>query len=262
MHPVLLITGASSGIGEALAKVAARNKHNVVLVARSMEKLEALAESLRQQYNVHAYVCAVDLSEKDAAARVYSFCSESGLFVEYLVNNAGFGDFGFFHQSEWKVQEEMIAVNITALSHLTHLFIPAMIKRKKGAVMNVASTASFQPGPLMNMYYASKAFVLHFTEALANELEGTGVTVTALCPGPTRTGFQKVAGIGESPVTKGRKIPGADEIANFGYAAMMKGTIVAVPGVVNKMMTSVYRFLPRRWLVKIARMIQDRRTQK
>jgi uncharacterized protein len=177
-----LITGASSGIGLELAKVFAANKINLVLVARSESKLNELANEVKQQ-GVTVNVLAKDLSSYNTAKEIFDWCGQQNIQIDYLVNNAGVGDFGFFHESEWKKQEQIINLNITALTYLTHLFLPDMVKRKNGKVLNVASTAAFQPGPTMSVYYATKAFVLHFSEAIANELEKTGVTVTALCPG-------------------------------------------------------------------------------
>ncbi len=254
----VLITGASSGIGLELAKVFAQHKHSLILVARSKSKLEELAEVLRQT-GVEVHLLVKDLSINQSAVEVFDWCNQHGVVVDYLVNNAGFGDFGFFHESSWARQEQMITLNITALTHLTHLFLPQMVKRKSGKIMNVASTAAFQPGPTMSVYYATKAFVLHFTEAISNELKGTGVTVTALCPGATESGFQSAAAMEESKLVKGKKLPSSLDVAMYGYKAMMNGRTVAVHGSMNSMMATGYRFLPRKWIVQVTRMIQDKK---
>jgi hypothetical protein len=180
------------------------------------------------------------------------------LQIDYLINNAGFGDFGFFAQSNWDKQLQMINLNITTLTHLTHLFLPAMIKNKYGRVMNVASTAAFQPGPTMSVYYATKAFVLHFSEAIANELEGSGVTVTALCPGATESGFQSAAAMEESKLVKGKKLPSSAEVAQYGFNAMMNGKKVAIHGMMNYLMANSIRFTPRALVLKVVRMMQDK----
>jgi len=151
----------------------------------------------------------------------------------------------------------MINVNITALTYLTRLFLPQMVKNGFGKIMNVASTAAFQPGPTMSVYYATKAYVLHFSEAIGNELEGTGVTVTALCPGATTSGFQAAANLGESKLVKGKKLPTSKDVAEYGYRAMMKGKAVAIHGFGNWLLAQSPRFAPRSWVVKVARKVQE-----
>jgi uncharacterized protein len=237
-----IITGASGGIGLELAKLFAADGHNLVLVARSEGKLKELAGQLEQQFKIVAHVLAKDLA----------------VTIDYLVNNAGFGDFGFFHESDWSKQEQMINLNITALTYLTHLFLPAMVQRKNGRVLNVASTAAFQPGPTMSVYYATKAFVLHFSEAISNELNGTGVTVTAYCPGAFESGFQAAAAMEESKLIKGKKLPTSLEIAKYGYRQMHKGTRVAIPGLMNKIMANSIRFTPRGLVLKVVRAMQNK----
>jgi len=211
-----LITGASSGIGLELAKIFAQNKINVVLVARSEDKLMQLAHDIKNQYGIAVAVLAKDLSDYNNSKEVFEHCNQQNIQIDYLVNNAGFGDFGFFADSDWDKQLQMINLNITTLTYLTRLFLPGMLERKYGKIMNVASTAAFQPGPTMSVYYATKAYVLHFSEAIANELEGTGVTVTALCPGATESGFQSVANLQESKMVKGKKLPSSEEVAKYG----------------------------------------------
>ncbi|OIR05037.1 sulfoacetaldehyde reductase [mine drainage metagenome] len=253
-----LITGASSGIGEEFAKLFAKDKINLVLVARSENKLKDLANELHEQFGVAVKVLAKDLSVLKQVEEVYEELQQQNISIDYLVNNAGFGDYNLFAESDWKKQEEMINLNIMALTKLTHLFLPAMVKNKFGKVLNVASAAAFQPGPTMSVYYASKAFVLHFSEAISNELEGTGVSVTALCPGAFESGFQKAASLEESRLVKGKKLPTSKEIAAFGYKHLMKGTRVCIPGTMNYIMANSVRFTPRSLVLKIVRMMQDK----
>lgn len=253
-----LITGASSGIGLELSELFAKNNTNLVLVARSESKLKELADRLQKQYNIKVYLLTKDLSKYDTAKEIFDWCSSQEIVVNFLVNNAGFGDFGMFSESKWEKQLQMINLNITTLSYLTHLFLPSMVARKQGRVLNVASTAAFQPGPLMAVYYATKAYVLHFSEAIANELSGTGVTVTALCPGATESGFQAAADMQESKLVKGKKLPTSKEVAEYGYKAMMQGKAVAIHGTMNYLMANSVRFTPRDLVVKIARSVQDK----
>ena len=252
-----LITGASSGIGLELARVFAREGHQLVLVARSGDKLQALANELREKYRTDVTVIAADLSQMAAVKRIYDQLNQENKQIDFLVNNAGFGDFGFFIESDWSKTEQMINLNIKALTYLTKLFLPQMVKNGSGKIMNVASTAAFQPGPTMSVYYASKAYVLHFSEAIGNELKGTGVTVTALCPGATESGFQAVAKLEESKLVKGKKLPSSEAVAEYGYKAMMKGKAVAIHGFGNWLLAQSPRFAPRSWVVKVARKIQE-----
>jgi short-subunit dehydrogenase len=253
-----LITGASSGIGLEFAKIMAQDGVNLVLVARSETKLAELAAYIRNSYGIQVDILVKDLSRPEAPAEVFQYTKSKGLEVDYLVNNAGFGDFGFFWETDWDKSVQMIQLNMTALTSLCHLYLPEMVKRKSGRILNVASTAAFQPGPTMAVYYATKAYVLHFSEAIANELEGTGVTVTTLCPGPTESNFQQAAAMEESKMVKGKKMPSANEVANFGYQSMLKGQVVAIHGVKNYLMANSVRFSPRSWVVKLVRSMQDK----
>ncbi len=246
-----LISGASSGIGYELAKVFAENKIDTVLVARSEDKLNKLAQMLANEHQIRTKVIPMDLSQKDAPKQVYDTLNREGIEVGYLVNNAGFGDYGEFKDADWEKEETMIDLNIKALTHFTKLFLPDMLKRNKGRILNLGSTGSFQPCPLMAVYCASKAYVLSFSEALANELRETNITVTALCPGATKSGFQEKAEIQDSKFVK--NLVSAEEVAKFGYNAMMKGKTVAVHGFINKVMASSVRFIPRKIVTKIAR---------
>lgn len=254
-----LITGASDGIGLEMAKIHASKGGDLILVARSADKLLHLKEELESAHKINVRVIGKDLSNENAALEVYNEVKAAGITVDYLINNAGFGDFGFFTEGNWEKQNRMIQLNITTLTQFTRLFLSDMIVRRSGKIVNVASTASFQPGPLMAVYYATKAYVLHFSEAVNNEIAGSGVTITALCPGATASGFQKAAGMEESKLVKGRKLPTSIEVAAFGYRAMLNGKTVAIPGLMNKLMVFGVRFLPRKWVVKVARSVQDKR---
>lgn len=251
-----LITGASSGIGLEFAKIFAARNSNLVLVARSAGKLNELSAQLVKEYGITVRVVAADLSRMDEVQQVYDICEQEGIIIDYLVNNAGFGDFGFFIENDWNKTEQMIDLNIKSLTKLCRLFAPAMAARKSGRILNVASTAAFQPGPTMAVYYATKSYVLFLSEALSNELKDSGVTVTCLCPGATESGFQSAAAMEESALVKGKKLPAAAEVALFGYKAMMKGKLTVIHGVMNYLMANSVRFTPRAWVLPIVRKVQ------
>lgn len=258
-----LITGASSGLGVHFARLFASDGYDVVLVARREDKLVALKDELEQIYGVKAYVFAQDLSKADSAKAVFDYLKERGVSVSVLVNNAGFGDFGEFSELVWEKQSDMIQVNVTTLVQLTKLFLPEMLERKVGKILNVASIAAFEPGPLLSTYYASKAYVLSFTEALSVELKGSGVTVTALCPGPTETGFEDAASAKSSGLFKNLKVARADKVAEYGYNKLMSGKVVAIPGFFNKILPFAVRFVPRALVRKLVYKIQrSRRVRK
>jgi hypothetical protein len=259
MNKTALITGSTSGIGYELSYIHARQGGNLVLVARSKDKLEQIKKDLENKYKIDVYVIDKDLSIKDSAKSVYDEIINKNITVDYLINNAGFGDYGFFNESDWGKLERMINLNITALTQLTKLFLNDMIKRRDGKIMNVASTAAFQSGPTMAVYYATKAFVLSFSEAINNEVHNSGITVTTLCPGATESGFQEAASLQESRLVKGRKLPTSKEVAEYGYNAMLKGKSVVIHGIVNYLLANSVRFFPRSAVVKITRFIQDKR---
>ena len=253
MNKTALITGASGGLGKEFAIIHASKGDNLVLVARSKDKLDALKFELEKQYGISVYIIGKDLSDQYAPKMVFDDLKVRKIQVDYLVNNAGFGDFGMFAESNWEKQLEMINLNVTCLTYMTRLFLPEMIRNKFGKILNVASTAAFQPGPTMSVYFATKAFVLSFSEAIANELKGTGITVTALCPGATETGFKAAASLDESNLFKGNKIASSKEVAEFGYTKMMEGKTVAIHGIVNNLMAQSVRFAPRNIVTNIAR---------
>jgi uncharacterized protein len=259
MKEIALITGASGGIGLELARHMASQGHHLVITARSDDKLTALKKELENEYSITVYSLPLDLSEINSAQSIYAFTQQHQLFISILVNNAGFGDYGYFHESNWNKTSDMIDLNIKALTQLTHLFLPQMVAAQKGKIMNVASIAAFLPGPLMATYYATKAYVLSLSEALHNELSDHGITVTALCPGPTESGFQDAAALNNSKLIEGRKMPSSKTVATYGYKAMMQGKAVAVEGFMNRIMIGSVRFTPRCMVAKIVRKMQDKR---
>lgn len=253
-----LITGASNGIGLELAKVHASKGGNLVLVARNKSKLDELKTELESQYKVSVYIIGKDLSAINSAQEVYHETTKQNIQIDYLINNAGFGDFGMFVETDWNKELQMINLNISTLTQFTKLYLQDMVRRKGGKIMNIASTAAFQSGPTMAVYYATKAYVLSFSEAVDNEVRDKGVTVTTLCPGATESGFQAAAAMEESALVKGKKLPTSKEVAEYGYASMMKGKTVAIHGMMNWIMANSVRFTPRAIVVKLTRKIQDK----
>jgi short-subunit dehydrogenase len=253
-----LVTGASSGIGAELARVHAEHGGDLVIVARRQDRLEALRAELEKAHGTAVHVLVKDLAQAHAALQIRDELQARGVRVDYLVNNAGFGSRGFFHEQDWAVNEAMIHVNILALAALTRMFVPDMVERHSGRVLNVASMAGFAPGPLHAVYYASKAFVISFSEAIANELRRTGVTVTALCPGFTGTEFGQVAGV--EGIRSFSRTFSAREIAEIGYEAMLKGKTLVVPGVLNRLFIhGLLRLAPRKLTTRISRRLMEKR---
>lgn len=259
MNKHVLITGSSSGIGLELAKIFAREGFNLVISARREDRLEKLKKEMEATYTIQVHVFPVDLSKSEAPDALFQFCEDQNFQIDVLINNAGIGDYGLFAQSDWEKTAAMIDLNIKSLTHLTHLFLPGMIEREKGKIMNVASTAAFQPGPLMSVYYATKHYVLAFSEALANEVAESNITVTALCPGPTQSEFQKTANMEKSKLMDRLPMPSSEEVAQYGFNALNKGKRVAIYGLVNKFMTIIVQIFPRRWVTAIVRKIQERK---
>lgn len=254
MKRTALITGASSGLGIEFAHIHASKGDNLVLVARGKDKMNLLKAELIKEFNVSVHVIGKDLTAQAAAKEIFDELKTKKIKIDYLINNAGFGDFGTFAQCDWDKQMDMINLNVMALTYLTRLFLPEMIKNKYGKILNVASTAAFQPGPTMSVYFATKAFVLSFTEAIANELKGTGVTATALCPGATDTGFKINASLDNSNLFKGNQIATSKDVAEFGYKAMIKGKTVVIHGLMNRIMAGSVRLAPRKMVAAIAKM--------
>ena len=255
-----LVTGASSGIGLELAKLLAREGHDLVLVARRREALEELARELAVKHGVAARVIAKDLTAPDSTAEIFDELETERIPVDILVNNAGLGLHGRFWETDLDRQLAVIQVNIVALTALTGRFLPGMVARGRGRIVNVASTAAFQPGPYMAVYYATKAYVLSFSEALAQELSDTGVTVTALCPGPTVTEFQAAAGLEDTLLFRGPLVMDAAKVARAGWAGAKRGKRVVIPGLANKLIKETVRFSPRRLVTAAAGRMQKKRS--
>jgi short-subunit dehydrogenase len=245
---VVLVTGASGGIGAELARLAARDGHSLLLVARNEQSLQAIGETCRQLGAPRAEFLAADLSRPDGPARVWEWTQSLGVEVDWLINNAGFGARGSFHEIELETTLQMLQLNITSLTELTRRYLPGMVQRRQGRVMNVASTAAYVPGPWLATYYASKAYVLSFSEALNVELAGSGVTVTAVCPGPTSTGFQKRAGMPDSFF---KWAMSCEKCARIAYRGFLKGKPVCITGGVNNLLIAMSKFAPRRFQTKV-----------
>jgi uncharacterized protein len=253
MKKTALITGASSGIGLELARVFAKNHHHLVLVARTEAKLRHLADELHAKYDTQVKVIPKDLSIQTAGEELYEDLQNQGIEVDVLVNNAGLGGVGRFAETDYARDLQMVKVNILALVQLTKLFVQGMMVRKRGKIMNIASVAAFQPGPNMAVYFATKAFVLSFSEAIAQELKSSGVTVTAVCPGITQTGFFTEANV-EMPSVPFSNwlIQTAAEVAESGYQAMKAGKSVHVTGLLNNLSAMTAPFVPRQILLPFA----------
>jgi len=249
MKEAVLITGASSGIGRELAKLFAKDSYDLILVARSQDELEALARELKSTYDIFVKVIAIDLSESTSPKKIFQVTEAANLKVSVLINNAGFGTYGEFVTLPIDTELDEIQVNITSLTHLTGLFLPSMVKSKKGKVLNVSSTGAFAPGPLMASYFASKAYVLHFSEALSEELRGSGVTVSVLCPGPSRTGFIKRAHVESVPFFQ-KRLMTSEKVARIAYQGLFLEKEIIIPGFINRLEVFLTRFMPRSFMRK------------
>lgn len=259
MTKTALITGSSGGIGQELAFLFAKDGHNLVLVARNKEKLQSIAHIIQQTYSVQVTVIKKDLENPASAYELYDEILTKQIQIDYLVNNAGYGLYGAFSSTDLSKEVNMIELNITSLTILSKLFLRPMLEKQSGGILNVASTASFQPGPLMAVYYATKAYVLSFTEALASEVINTGVHVSALCPGPTKTGFGDRADLGNSKIFESG-LMNVKKVALDGYLGFMKNKTIIIPGVQNQLLAQSSRFLPRKWVASIVKHIQGTRS--
>lgn len=254
-----LITGASGGIGLELARLFAAGGYDLVLVARSADKLEELAGELRKHGGA-VRVLAKDLAKPESPEEVFRELEAAGVAVDVLVNNAGFATYGPFVEIDLGRELEELQLNVVTLTHLTKKLLPGMLARRRGGVLNLASTAGFQPGPLMAVYYATKAYVISFSEALAEELSGTGVTVSVLCPGPTATGFQRRAGMEASKLFSGMlQVADAAAVARAGYEGFRAGKRIVIPGLINKVGVQSIRISPRALAAKMVKRMQERR---
>jgi uncharacterized protein len=255
-----LITGASSGIGYELARLFARDGYNLVLVARNGDELKKISAQLTSEHNTSVKVIAKDLSAATSPREIFNEVRTEGMDIDILINNAGFGTYGTFCNTNLKDELEMIQVNMASPTHLTKLFLPGMIARGQGRILNVASMAAFQPGPFLAVYCASKSYVLSFSEALAEELRGTGITVTALCPGPVRTGFARRAKTEKTKVMMRsllNKVWEADEVAAVGYNGLMRGKTIVIPGKKYIISAFIVRCVPRKLARRSARKIME-----
>ena len=239
-----LVTGASGGLGLEFARLLAKKKYDLVLVARNEGKLNCLKDELEKEHGITAWVCPCDLSRTDAALEVLRYTQARDLEIDVLINNAGFGDSGKFAECDWQKQYEMVQVDITALMQLTHCFLPEMIGRRRGRILNLSSVAAFCAGPGMSVYHASKAFVRSFSEAVAEEVRDAGVPVTALCPGPTATGFEAAAEMGKGS-RMFRKAAKPEDVAKAGIRALRLGKTICYQGAFTKGMSFLSRLLPR-----------------
>ena len=255
--PLALITGASSGIGEELARIHAEASGDLVLVARSEDKLNALKAELEAAHGIAAHVIAKDLTDENAAGEVHDEVHARGLSVDYLVNNAGFGGVGRFHEREWATDRAMIQLNVVALAALCRLFLPEMVARGRGRILNVSSTAALLPGPMQAVYYATKAFVTSFSNAIHEELRGTGVTVTALMPGATETDFGKTSGMDKTELFD--QTASARSVAKDGYEAMLAGKLDVISGLTlpQRLMMAAVPVTPKSILLKQVHQMQQ-----
>ncbi|NRR90406.1 SDR family oxidoreductase [Winogradskyella undariae] len=251
-----LVTGAASGLGFELALLLAKDDYNLILIDIDSKRLDQARDIILETYTVEITLLLKDLSSTNVARDIYDNIKSTP--IDVIINNAGFGMFGVFCESDWERDSQMLHLHVLTSTHLLKLILPNMVKRGSGKVLNLSSLAAFQPGPLMALYYASKGYILSFSEAISNELKGTGVTVTALCPGPTKTAFQSTV---SDDATEGKiafNMASAKEVAAYGYDAMNKGKVVAIPGTFNKFLSVLPRFLTRNRTTKIVRKIQDK----
>lgn len=254
----VLITGSTSGIGYSLCKIFARNGYNLITVARNLEKLNSDAELFKNEYSVNVEMVQKDLVNPNAAKEVYDEVKKRNLQVDILINNAGKGIWGEFTDTDLETEIEIINLNILALTSLTKYFLKDMRERNAGRILNTASTASFAPGPLMSVYFASKAYVLHFSEAIAEELRNTKITVSALCPGPTNTNFAIEANSEESKAFNKNTMMSPDEVAKVAYDGLLRGERVIIPGIQFQFIRRIQRLLPRQFLLTMYRMANEK----
>ncbi|MFL0352215.1 SDR family oxidoreductase [Xanthomarina sp. GH4-25] len=256
MNKTALVTGGASGLGFEFALLLAKDAHDLVLIDIDAEKLKEAKQTIESDFPVQVQVLTKDLSLSNVSEEIMAELNFRS--IDVLINNAGFGLFGTFWETNWKREEQMLHLHIITTTHLTKLVLKDMVARGSGKILNLSSLAAFQPGPLMSLYYATKGYILSFSEAIACELKGTGVTVTALCPGPTKTSFQKVVANDSSENKISFNMACAKEVAVYGYKAMNKGKVYAIPGRFNKLLATLPRFMPRNSAANIVRKIQEK----
>lgn len=261
-NQIALVTGAASGLGFELALLLAKDNYDLILADVDAEKLRKAKETITSEYPSEVQLIIKDLSRSNIAEQIFQ--DINGKPIDVLINNAGFGIFGSFNDTDWQREMDMLNLHVMTTTHLTKLVLKGMVERGSGKILNMSSLAAFQPGPLMSLYYASKAYILSFSEAIANELKGTGVTVTCLCPGQTKTCFQDVVSNGSQSLNNKIKfnIGSAKEVAEYGYEAMLKGKVVAIPGNINKFLSKLPRFVSRNTATAIIRKIQEKNREK
>ncbi len=257
MKKVALITGASTGIGKEMAYIHAETGGDLIIVARSKDKLEKLKKDIESKYSIEVLVIAKDLSKPEAPKQIFDEVSKAGISIDFLINNAGFGGLGKFHERDWEMDNQMINLNITALTSLTRLFLPEFVARNSGKILNVSSTASFMPGPLQAVYFATKAYVTSFSNAIAEELHDTNITVTNLMPGATETEFGRVSGMDKTEMFN--QTAGARTVAEDGYNGMIKGKLDVISGLtfMQKVMMAFIPFTPKKMVLKQIRQMQE-----
>ena len=252
-----LITGATKGIGYELTKLFAADSYDLVLVARNKDDLKELQKDLRKKHNINVTIIAKDLSVPNAALEIFRETIKKQIVIDVLVNNAGIGDFEKFNNADLSKISQIMQINIVSLTELTKLFLKGMVYRKEGKILNVSSMAAFQPGPYMAVYYASKAYVQSFSEAIASELKGTGVTVTTLCPGPTKSGFQHEVGSESSNLSRLNLLSSSDDVAKYGYKALQVGKEVAIPGLINSLLVKTVKIIPGNVTIPVVKKLQE-----
>ncbi len=258
MNMTALVTGGAGGIGLEIARQLAPSHAQIILVDRRPDALEEARAILEEEYpSCKVIPFTTDLAKPEEVEALLRHPKLLECVVDTLVNNAGFGLFGSFAKTDWNREDQMLQLHVNTLTRLTKFFLPGMIQRGRGKILNISSIAGFQPGPFMSIYYASKAYALSFSEAIANEVRGTGVTVTVLCPGITPTGFQSLVAEGKPSMGSNKWLSiSAEKVAQFGVEAMEKGKIIAIPGVINRVLANLHRFLPRNTATQLMRLIQ------
>lgn len=255
MNNYTLITGATSGLGYEFSKIFGANGHNLILIGRRIEKLQDMKQELEKINDIEVEIISVDLSNKESVDYIYGFVNKKNIFVDNLINNAGFGSYGAFHNVDEVKDLEMIDVNIYALTKLIKKFLPKMIEKNKGGILNVASTAAFAPGVNMSVYYATKAYVLSLTEALYEECLDYDIKVMALCPGAVKTEFQAIAQVEKSEISKNNLMDAKDVVKKAYEEFTLKKSVLLIPGFKNKLLVQAVRFMPRFLIRKIIKKV-------